>query len=167
MAKKAKDAFPSIPSYACRPRASALRFSIVQLRRVVPLEVISQGTQKGIGRLSGFLALCLSGQPNPPALFLLSSSVRLGLEVISRDGQKGKGRLSVHPVLCLSPQGKRPPLFYCPAPAGCAPRGHKSRNPKRHRTPFRVPRLMLVGAAQPACAFLIIPFSLYYNSREE
>ena len=35
-----------------------------------------------------------------------------------------------------------------------APRGHKSKAPKRHRTPFWCLRLMLVGAERPASAFL-------------
>ena len=43
----------------------------------------------------------------------------------------------------------------CLAPAP-TPRGHKPDLPKRQRTPFQQPRLMLVGGGQGASAFLII-----------
>ena len=129
-----------------------LRFSLSSSGGLT-LEVISPSPQKGTERLFGAFALCLSGQPNPPPLFFLSSSGCLRLEVISQRSQKGTERLSEIFALCLSPQGKPPPLFFVQF-RRVDPRGHKPSHPKRHRTPFRVTRLMLVGSAQPASTFL-------------
>ncbi len=131
-----------------------LRFSLSS-SGCLRLEVISQRSQKGKGRLSESFALCLSPQGKPPPLFFLSSSGCLRLEVISQRSQKGKGRLSEIFALCLPPQGKPPPLFFVQF-RRVDPRGHKPSHPKRHRTPFRVTRLMLVGSAQPASTFLYI-----------
>ncbi len=117
------------------------------------LEVISQRSQKDQGRLSEIFALCLSPQGKHPPLFFLSSSGCLRLEVISQRSQKGQGRLSEIFALCLSPQGKHPPLFLVQF-RRVDPRGHKSKSPKRHRTPFRSLCLMLVGSAQPSSTFL-------------
>jgi hypothetical protein len=47
---------------------------LVSSSRGLGLEVISQVTQKGKGRLSGLLVLCLSPQCEPLPLFYLSSS---------------------------------------------------------------------------------------------
>ncbi len=102
---------------------------------------------------SSAFALCLSGQPDPPPLFYMSSSGCLRLEVISQRSHKGQGRLSEIFALCLSPQGKHPPLFFVQF-RRVDPRGHKSKSLKRHRSPFRRLCLMLVGSARPASTFL-------------
>ena len=64
------------------------------------------------------LVLCLSGQGEPPELFVVSSSGGLRLEVISQRSQKGTERLSEIFALCLSPQGEPPPLFVVSSSGG-------------------------------------------------
>jgi hypothetical protein len=130
----------------------ACAFRGVQLRRVDP-----RGHKSKISKRHRMpfrvLVLCLSGQGDPPALFVVSSSGGLTLEVISQRSQKGTERLSEIFALCLSPQGKPPPLFVMSSSGGLTLEVI-SQEPKKAQNAFLGSRLMLVGSDQPACAFL-------------
>ncbi|MGX1263910.1 hypothetical protein RKD55_001714 [Rossellomorea marisflavi] len=140
--------------YACRLRTSPLRFSIVQLRG---LEARGHKSKSPKRQRTPFwcLRLMLVASGRAPSAFLLSSSGGLRLEVISRRIQKGKGRLSGFSVLCLSPQSTRL-RFSIVQLRGLEARGHKSKSPKRQRTPFWCLRLMLVASGRAPSAFLYV-----------
>ncbi|KQU60551.1 hypothetical protein ASG66_12970 [Bacillus sp. Leaf406] len=72
------------------PQGEPLPLFFMSSSRGLRLEVISQELQKGTGRLSGFLVLCLSSQGEPLPLFLYTHSFFWGSY-----GKMMKGGLSV------------------------------------------------------------------------
>jgi hypothetical protein len=66
--------------------------------------------------------------------------------------QEGKKRLPGPFILCLSGLSKPPPLLFVQL-RRLEARGHKTKTPKRQRSPFRGFRLMLVASNQAASAF--------------